>query len=55
MILKKNKRLAVDMEWADGMEVEPGTNEAFLFSKTPFRDAMIAAAIFNIFTTIATG
>jgi alpha-L-arabinofuranosidase len=45
---KKTKALAVD-EWGGWYEVEPGTNEAFLFQQNTMRDAMIAGCNLNIF------
>jgi alpha-N-arabinofuranosidase len=44
----KKKALAVD-EWGGWYDVEPGTNEAFLFQQNTMRDAMIAGCTLNIF------
>ncbi len=48
----KKKSLAVD-EWGGWYEVEPGTNEAFLFQQNTMRDAMIAGTNLNIFNNHA--
>lgn len=44
----KTKALAVD-EWGGWYDVEPGTNEAFLYQQNTMRDAMIAGCNLNIF------
>ncbi len=49
---QKKKALAVD-EWGGWYDVEPGTNEAFLFQQNTMRDAMIAGTNLNIFNNHA--
>lgn len=44
------KRIAMVVdEWGGWYDVEPGTNEAFLFQQNTLRDAMIAATTLNTF------
>ena len=45
---QKKVALAVD-EWGIWTDVEPGTNEAFLYQQNSLRDALIAASTLNIF------
>jgi alpha-N-arabinofuranosidase len=45
---EKKKALVVD-EWGGWYDVEPGTNEAFLYQQNTMRDAMIAGSNLNIF------
>lgn len=45
---QKKVALVVD-EWGGWYDVEPGTNEAFLFQQNTMRDAMIAGITLNIF------
>ena len=45
---KKKVALVVD-EWGGWYEVEPGTNDAFLYQQSTMRDAMIAGLTLNIF------
>lgn len=45
---KKKVALVVD-EWGGWYDVEPGTNDAFLYQQNTMRDAMIAGTTLNIF------
>lgn len=45
---QKKVALAVD-EWGIWIDVEPGTNPAFLYQQNSLRDALIAASTLNIF------
>ena len=45
---RKRIALVVD-EWGGWYDVEPGTNEGFLYQQNTMRDAMIAGATLNIF------
>jgi alpha-N-arabinofuranosidase len=49
---RKQVGLMVD-EWGIWTDVEPGTNEGFLFQQNSIRDALIAALTLNIFNTHA--
>ena len=45
---KKEIALVVD-EWGNWFDVEPGSNEAFLYQQNSLRDALVAAITLNIF------
>ncbi|WP_116812653.1 alpha-N-arabinofuranosidase [Steroidobacter cummioxidans] len=45
---EKRVSLLVD-EWGTWYDVEPGTNEGFLYQQNSLRDALVAAVNFNIF------
>ncbi len=45
-----NKKIALVVdEWGIWTDVEPGTNQAFLYQQNSLRDALIAASTLNIF------
>jgi alpha-L-arabinofuranosidase len=48
----KTKGLVVD-EWGNWFQVEPGTNESFLYQQNTLRDAITAAIHLNIFNSHA--